>query len=272
MIGIAIGKGFSAVRDALARGLVKLGVSPNVLTVFGAVCNLAAGACLALGSATSFSWTLNVRPLNDYHPSPYPLLAGVLLFLCAAGDMLDGAVARLTGKSTTFGAFLDSTLDRFSDFFIYLGIAFYFALRGNVTHTLLPFVCIFWATMISYTRARAEDLIRSCTVGYWQRGERMVGMLCASFACNVPALLWQQALLPLFTVLARIRYTYRSSSGQPFETDPRKTGRALDRLKWWAYPRKTWQYDVMSGIYIAFLIFAPIPASFDPIGKALGLN
>jgi CDP-diacylglycerol--glycerol-3-phosphate 3-phosphatidyltransferase len=270
MIGRAIGRTVASLRDAAARRLVDMGVSPNALTLTGLGFTLASGVCLALG-AGSFGWSLDPGRLDRYDPNAYLLLAGVLMLLCAAGDMLDGAVARIGQRKTRFGAFLDSTLDRFSDFAVYLGIAFYFLLRGNVTYTLLPFLAMFAASMISYTRARAEDLIHFCTVGYWQRGERLVATLAAVFALNIPALLWQQALLPMLTVWARIDYTRKVSAGKKPITDPRAGGR-LDRLKLWRYPRGTIPYDLVTAANAAFLLFVRIPAQADPIGAALGLH
>jgi CDP-diacylglycerol--glycerol-3-phosphate 3-phosphatidyltransferase len=135
--GSAIAWFFCTARDWIARGLVRIGVSPNALTIAGTFFTLLAGVCLALGSDTRLAWTFAVGDLRAYQPNAYTMLAGVCLYMCSAGDMLDGAVARIGGKSTKFGAFLDSTLDRFSDFFIYVGIAFYFVLRGNVTYAVL---------------------------------------------------------------------------------------------------------------------------------------
>lgn len=272
MIGLSIGRGVAAARDAIATALVRLGVSPNLLTLAGLIFTLAAGLCLALGAGAPLGWTLRPGMLRAYQPNAYLLLAGVLMLLCSAGDMLDGAVARIGGKATTFGAFLDSTLDRLSDFAIYLGIAFYFAARGNLTYTLLPFLALFSGLMISYTRARAEDLIRFCTVGFWQRGERVTAALVAVFAHNVPALLWQQALLPLLTVWARIDYTRKVTAGRDPVTDPRRSGRLADRLRIWRYPRGTVAYDVFAFGHVAFLLLARIPAHVDPIGSALGLH
>ena len=213
MVGNPIVWTIVTARDGIARGLVRIGATPNMLSIFGLVMTLVAGAALAMGAGAEPAWNFDPRPITEYQPNAYLLLAGVLLFFCAAGDMLDGAVARIGGKGSTFGAFLDSTLDRFSDFAIYCGIAFYFACRGNITFTFLPFIATFAGLMISYTRARAEDLIEHCTVGYWQRGERFAAAMIAVYACNVPALIIQQAISPLFTVYARIRYTYQVTRG-----------------------------------------------------------
>ena len=269
MIGRAVGDAFSWARDGLARALVGAGVSPNVLTLAGFILTIGAAACLALGAGASFAWTLWPGPAYQYRPNAWLLAGAWLLVLSSAGDMLDGAVARLGGASTTFGAFLDSTIDRFSDFAIYLGIAFYFAARANVTYTLLPLVAVFAGLMISYTRARAEDLIDFCTVGYWQRGERLAAILIACFAYNVPALLWQQALLPMLTVWARIDYTRQVAAGRQPVTDARRSPTLLGRLRLWRWPRMTGGYDLVTAANIAWLIFVRIPADFDPVGEVL---
>jgi len=271
MVGISIGSTVAGVRDAAARGLLRAGVTPNMLTLSALAFSALAGVCLALGAGASPGWSLDPRPFKQYAPNAYLPLAGVLLLVCSAGDMLDGAVARLGGKATTFGAFLDSTLDRFSDFAVYLGIAFYFAVRGNLTYGLLPLLAIFAGLMISYTRARAEDLIDFCTVGYWQRGERCVAILCAVFVHNIPALLFQQALLPLLTVWARIDYTRKVTAGKRPVLDPRQSTRTLDKLKLWRYPRGALAYDIVTAANLLFLIFARIPAEWDPLRKALGV-
>ncbi|MHC4716461.1 MAG: CDP-alcohol phosphatidyltransferase family protein [Planctomycetota bacterium] len=271
MIGTAIGATVARMRDAIARGLVRAGVTPNMLTLSAMGITLAAGACLAVGAGAAPGWTLRAGPLDRYAPNAYLMLAAVLLLLCIAGDMLDGAVARVGRQATTFGAFLDSTLDRFSDFAVYLGIALYFALRSNLTCTLLPMVAIFAGLMISYTRARAEDLIEFCTVGYWQRGERCAAILIAVLAHNVPALLFQQALLPMLTVWARIDYTRRVAGGQSPVLDPRRSARPLDKLKLWRYPRGTAPYDIVTFANMAFLVLARIPPHYDPLGRALGV-
>ena len=272
MIGRAIGFGFATARDFVARGLIRVRVSPNALTLAGVVFTLAAGASYALGAGSEhFAWRWGIRPGS---PGALPLLAGALLILASACDMLDGAVARLGRKGTAFGAFLDSTLDRFSDFAVFAGIALYYARQSpaNLTFVLGSMLAFFNAFMISYTRARAEDLIDSCSVGYWQRGERMAAILIAAFACNVPALLWQQALLPMLTVWARIDYTRRVAAGRAPVTEPRRSAGLLEKLKLWRYPRATLAYDAVTLLNIAFLLFVRIPAAVDPIGSVLGVS
>jgi CDP-diacylglycerol--glycerol-3-phosphate 3-phosphatidyltransferase len=257
MIGRAIGAGAVIAREAVAHGLVRLGVRPNVLTVAGAAFTALAGCAYALGAGGRFAWSL--RPGAE--ASAYLVLAGAVLVLASACDMLDGAVARLGRRKSEFGGFLDSTLDRFSDFAVYAGVAVWYASRprANITFVLLAVLAMFNAFMISYAKARAEDFIASCKVGFWQRGERSAGILIATFAHNIPALLVQQATLPMLTVWRRISHTRA-------EIRAKKTGRPtppgrLDRLRIWRSPRMTLGYDVTVGVNVAWLIFA----RFEPV-------
>jgi hypothetical protein len=126
-----------------------------------------------------------------------------------------------------------------------------------VTFVFLSMLAFFNSFMISYTRARAEDIIERCTVGYWQRGERSAAILIAAFAYNTPALVVQQAFLPMLTVLRRVFYTQSVIDGKTPITDPRKGGWWL-KVRLWRWPRMTWPYDIVTGLNIAWLIFAPI--------------
>ncbi len=256
MIGRATSRVVSAARDALARGLVRVGVTPNMLTLTGMVLTAGAGLCYALGAASRFALSFDPSaPANAYL-----LAAWVLLMLASACDMLDGAVARIGGKGSRFGAFLDSTLDRYSDFAVYAGIAVCYAWRGgNVTFVLLAMLAFFNAFMISYTRARAEDLIEKCRVGYWQRGERSAAILIATLFYNTPALLTQQAILPMLTVLRRIAYTRAVLDGRSPVTDPREGGWWI-KVRLWRWARMTIPYDLVTGVNIAWLIFARFDA------------
>ena len=265
MIGRAIGAIIASARDGIARRLVRLGVTPNVLTIAGMLLTGGAGVCYALGAGRRFGWSLQIAAERNV----FLLLAAVSLLLSSACDMLDGAVARLGGKSSRFGAFLDSTLDRYSDFAVYAGIAAHYAwLRpANITFVLLCMLAFFNAFMISYTRARAEDLIDSCKVGYWQRGERSAAILIATAAYNIPALVVQQAALPLLTVLRRIFHTKAVIDGKDPIVDPRKGGLWL-KIRLWRWSRASVPYDVVTGLNIAWLIFAPVPLA-DPIRQWL---
>ncbi len=263
MIGRAIGFGFSTARDFVARGLIRVGVTPNALSLLGVLFTLGAGVCYAFGGGTdSLAWSLDIRLGR---PGAYPFLAAWLLILASACDMLDGAVARIARKTTRFGGFLDSTLDRMSDFAVFAGIVIYYARQSpaNLTFVFAGMLAFFNAFMISYTRARAEDLIDSCRVGYWQRGERSAAILIATFSYNMPALLVQQALLPMLTVWRRLRYTWLVVEGKPPVEDIRSAPLHL-RIRLWRWPRMTVPYDIVTGLNIAWLIFAPI-GNVDPL-------
>jgi CDP-diacylglycerol--glycerol-3-phosphate 3-phosphatidyltransferase len=104
-----------------------------------------------------------------------PLLGGVFTLLTGFLDTLDGSLARATGQSKKFGAFLDSVLDRYTELIIYLGIWLYFYRNhAQTSYFLLILLILFGSLMVSYTRARAEGLGERCLVGFFQRGERII--------------------------------------------------------------------------------------------------
>jgi CDP-diacylglycerol--glycerol-3-phosphate 3-phosphatidyltransferase len=137
----------------IGRWLSRLGITPNSLTVAGCLLNFGVGAVLTLG---------------------YNQIGGVLVLVVGAFDMLDGALARAAGKSTRFGAFLDSTLDRYSEAAVFLGILASAAARADLTVVLLTYAAAVGSLMVSYARARAECLGISCDVGWLQRPERVI--------------------------------------------------------------------------------------------------
>lgn len=133
--------------------LNKNGITPNQLTLAGAALNLLAGIIYAKGLF---------------------FLGAIVLLAAGLGDMLDGPLARLSGKASRFGAFLDSTVDRYSDFFIFGGIAVYFAGEAEVFWFLVTLGILLGSFAVSYTKARAENLIKDCGVGFFGRAERIV--------------------------------------------------------------------------------------------------
>lgn len=150
MVSQAKKEWFRSLLDPVARLLSQLGVHPNVLTVAGLLLAAVSGWFLACGR---FRW------------------GAVILLVGGLFDMLDGAVARRSGKGSSFGAFLDSTMDRFAEILPYLGLAY--ALRDR-WEFLLPFLVITGSLMVSYSRARVEGLGGTCTVGLLERPERIV--------------------------------------------------------------------------------------------------
>jgi CDP-diacylglycerol--glycerol-3-phosphate 3-phosphatidyltransferase len=249
-----VGMGFGLARDSLAGVLVRLGVTPNCLTIAGFLVTLGAAACLAAGAGDTFG-----RPVlagQGY----WCLAAGALLFVAGGCDMLDGAVARIGGQSTPFGAVLDSSLDRVSDIVLYVAMVGHFAARGNLTYSVLAVVALANTFLISYVKARAEDLIEDCTVGWWQRGERHVALLTGAFSSHMPMMLWQQATLPLLTVLRRLNHARQVlQARQRGLPDPPKGPPAGRRrlLYPWRYPRGSIPFDILASVNLATVLFGP---------------
>ena len=152
----SIMNGYLRVIEPVASLLVRLRVSPNVLTTLGTLCSVAGGIAFALGRIH---------------------LGGWIIGLCAIFDVLDGVVARRTGKTTVFGAFYDSTLDRVADGAVLGGILYFFAtdpVHKNAAFVVLTLLGIIGTFLTSYTRARAEGLGVDAKVGVMQRPERVV--------------------------------------------------------------------------------------------------
>jgi len=139
----------------LVEFLNQKGFSPNQLTFAGLALNFLAGYMYANGF----------------------LVAGaVILILGSLGDLLDGPLANLSKKSSSFGAFLDSTIDRYSDFFIFGGLALHFARTGQVGWFLIVMGIILGSFATSYTKARAENFIKHCHAGIFERAERLIAI------------------------------------------------------------------------------------------------
>ncbi|MBZ0156445.1 MAG: CDP-alcohol phosphatidyltransferase family protein [Alphaproteobacteria bacterium] len=149
MLGAKLGHFLDKPLAPLAK---RISLSPNVLSMLGFLITVVAAGVL-----------------------PFHLRSGGLLVLLGGFfDMLDGVVARTNGKKTTFGAFLDSTLDRYSDSLLFLAVAWYFFDRNNLAGVLLTIGGLIGALLISYVRARAEGLGIDCHVGLMERPERIV--------------------------------------------------------------------------------------------------
>jgi phosphatidylglycerophosphate synthase len=142
--------------NRIAKFFAGLNVSPNVLSVLGVLAGMGAGFLYALG---------------------HPGWAAILVTVCGVFDILDGKVAAQANKKSLYGAIFDSTLDRYSEFFIYLGLAVYFRNRWPLWILFFTFL---GSAMVSYTRARAEGLGIDCRVGIMQRAERMILLVLAT--------------------------------------------------------------------------------------------
>ena len=194
MITERIGEAFGRPVDALVRTFARF--SPDVLTLTGLGLNGLACAFFAFAGGKGFS-------------SPHLLRVGAVVALVAAVfDMLDGRVARLRGRETKFGAFLDSTMDRYSDMILYMGLLILYARVDKTPHMVLVWVAAFGSFMTSYARARAESLIPRCTVGMLERPERIVILILGGLTNRMVGALWIIAVLSNVTALQRVVYTY----------------------------------------------------------------
>lgn len=171
-------------------------VHPDVLTLCGLVFNGVACAMFALSAGPSGS-----------HPS-LMRWAGVVVVLANVFDVLDGRVARLRGRETKFGAFLDSAMDRYSDMLLYLGLLLLYARLDDIPRMVLVWVAAFASFMTSYTRARAESLIPSCDVGFLERPERIILIVLGAVLNRMVAVLWVIAVLGNLTAVQRVYHVY----------------------------------------------------------------
>ncbi|NMC86333.1 MAG: CDP-alcohol phosphatidyltransferase family protein [Anaerolineaceae bacterium] len=183
-------KTFKGLLDAIAGFLLKIGLTPNAVTLFGVAFSAGVAVLLALGHIT---W------------------GGILMVLAAPMDALDGSMARLSGKVSNFGAFLDSVTDRYSEMIILAGLLVYFIGQSNTTAILLIFAAAVGSILVSYTKARAESLEYNAKVGILTRVERVIVLdVCLIF--NIPIVaLWILAILANFTALQRIFFVWKQA-------------------------------------------------------------
>ena len=175
--------------------LTSQGISPNQLTLAGAALSLLTGVIYAKG---------------------YFFLGGIMLIIAGACDLLDGPLARTTGKAGPFGAFLDSAIDRYSDFFVFAGLSVYFVRSGEIFWFLVTLSTLLGTFAVSYTKARAENFIKNCGVGFFGRSERILILTAATILSPLLKL----ALLVLLvgthaTALQRILHTKKILSETP---------------------------------------------------------
>ncbi|MGA7089671.1 MAG: CDP-alcohol phosphatidyltransferase family protein [Candidatus Acidiferrales bacterium] len=178
--------------ERLAALLSPTGVPPNVITWGALVLNLWAGVLFAAGR--------------------FAAGAGLMI---AAGlcDLLDGPVARRQNRVSMFGAFLDSILDRYADLILFLGLLVYYARVNRFLYVGLAGAAMAGAVMVSYAKARAESLVPTKEVGFWERPERLVLMIIAGLANRMPLALWILAIGPNLTVIHRIVQTWKQTEG-----------------------------------------------------------
>jgi CDP-diacylglycerol---glycerol-3-phosphate 3-phosphatidyltransferase len=204
----------------IVRGLALARISPNVLTFIGLVINTI--AAILFGMA---------RPEN--HVRMF-FFAGLVIFGAGIFDMVDGRVARATNQVTTFGAFFDSVIDRYSDVALFFGLLVYYARAERFFYLLLVAFVMVSSVMVSYTRARAEALIGQCKVGFMERPERIVLVILGAwferFGTMAPAL-WVLAVFSTITVIHRIRYTYEQTQAETRSAHARAVARSDEAIR-----------------------------------------
>lgn len=163
--------------NPLVKGMIKVGITPNIVTLVGLLGNVAAAVLLLYGG------------MNHPQDLSYVGWAGAIILFAGLFDMMDGRVARMGGMSSTFGALFDSVLDRYSELITLFGIFYWLILSGYEWGSILTFVALIGSIMVSYVRARAEGLSLDCKVGLLQRPERVVITALACIASGI----WAEA-------------------------------------------------------------------------------
>lgn len=145
-----------------------------------------------------------------------PKIGGLFILLGGLFDIMDGIVARTNGKITTFGAFLDSVLDRYSDAFILLAVAWYLSLQNEKVGVFLSLGTLVGTFLISYSRARAEGIGKECHIGILERPERIILISIACISGYFLPILWILFVFSHITVIQRVlfirRYTIKYKS------------------------------------------------------------
>lgn len=201
MFGASVGRGAKRVIDVMVERLAYGGVHPNVLTVIGVCVSVLCGILFGYGEF---------------------FYAGLVMLFASVFDMLDGNVARLTGRVTRFGGFLDSSLDRISDMIAFIGIMVFYASntpQRSVLNVFLAGLGMMGSVMVSYVTARSESLGVKANIGFLQRPERLVLLMIGAFstfpsstsffANRMPQVLWVLAIGSMWTFIHRMFYIWK---------------------------------------------------------------
>ena len=185
-----IGVSCNWVIGKIVRGLALSRIHPNVLTFLGLVINIGAAWLLALGMFRA---------------------AGLVIIGAGLFDMVDGRVARETNRVTRFGGFFDSVLDRYSDLGLLMGLLVWYGSINRPFYVVLTALAMSASVMISYARARAENTIPTCKVGFLERPERVVLVIIGALFDRMAPVLWVIAVLGNLTVVHRMIFTWQET-------------------------------------------------------------
>ena len=195
--------------SAIIAICVALRIHPNILTLVGVIINVGAG------------WALASRRF---------VLAGVVMIVANIFDFIDGKVAHQLHLESRFGAFWDSTLDRFSDLALLTGLIFLYSKLGRSDYVLIAALTLIFSIMTSYARARAESLVAKCKVGFMERPERIVLFMIGAFTNRMAGVLWVILVLSVLAVANRIYYTYLALNDLPMPSQERPSRRVQPRV------------------------------------------
>src|SRR5713101_2470990 len=186
----AIGLAGNRVILLIVRGLALSKIHPNVLTFLGLLINIGAAALLATGQ---FRW------------------AGAVMIGAGLFDMVDGRVARETNRVTRFGGFFDSVLDRYSDLALLVGLLVWYGSINRPFYVVLAALVMTGSVMVRYRRARAENSIPACKVGFMERPERVVLVIIGALFDRMAPVLWVIAVMANLTVVHRMVFTWQEA-------------------------------------------------------------
>ena len=234
---------------AIIAGCVKLRIHPNVLTFIGVVINVMAAWALALGRF---------------------MLAFVIMLVANIFDFIDGKVAHELQLQSKFGAFWDSTLDRFSDLALLTGLIFLYSRLGRSDYVLVAALTLIFSIMTSYARARAESLVEKCKVGFMERPERIVLFMIGAFTNRMAGVLWVILALSVLTVANRMYYTYLALNRRALPSREGLRG-FFNRAFFWTDDRATLPYDLWVIAILLFVWLTPPDWLNDPMASGPGL-
>ena len=196
-------KAIYAVINPLIKGLIKLHITPNMITTLGFIGNIVATASFIYAA-------LSFQAGNQTTALAHVAWGGATILFAGLFDMIDGRLARLGNMSTTFGAMWDSVLDRYSELISLFGVVLIFLLNGDFWLGVVSFTAMIGSIMVSYVRARAEGLNIECKVGIMQRPERVVVLALTAILTGVTSnLQWLAGGMILIAILANITAFWR---------------------------------------------------------------
>jgi CDP-diacylglycerol--glycerol-3-phosphate 3-phosphatidyltransferase len=194
MLSEAVGTWVRSKMLVVGRAFASIGITPNMATIIGLFLNVIVAVILGFG---------------------HPIIAGVLLLLASAFDMVDGSIARATNTISKFGGFFDSTIDRYSEIVVYVGLLVWLNSEGeNNLGSVLILVACSGALMVSYARARAEALGYTSSVGFLARPERVILLALCLIIKQPMWALWVLAVLTHVTAAWRILHVHGEAAAE----------------------------------------------------------